>query len=334
MIFCLNITRLSIRTVSPNPRANNQKNLQHPCQIPAIEYGAPRLQHRLEVLPLWGINFIFKVCPSFLSRRLAKVLSNLAYRCIPKKVNESLAQIQQHLNCSEDKAEKILRSSFQHFALNWVAQVSPSKVFSETQIRYEGLEKLHEANAQGRGTVIAAMHLGLWEAIPYILKKIQVPVAIVVAVQHNPLCDKIFNELRSAQGYHIVLHNRLGVRHLLKYLKQGGTVVILSDVDIGGSGLALPFLGSLASTPSWPAELAHRTGAQMLIGYTTLCESQITAHLEDLPEIAETENNNPNVVRSMCLAMNNSMSKIVQQYPEQWFWMQRRWKTPVERLKN
>ena len=272
--------------------------------------------------------------PARFGQWMAKALARVAYRILAQKVRESLLQIETRLKVSPEKAKDILCGSFQHFALNWMAQVAPAKFLEIYTLNFYGLEKIEQAHAKGQGTVIAAMHMGLWEFVPQILKSYNCPVAIVVAVQHNPLCDKIFNQFRSSDHYHYILHNRLGVRHLLKYLKSGGTVVILSDVDIGGTGLSVPFLDQVASTPSWPAELALRTGAQMLLGYTVISDgTRIEGHLVDLPDPA-TVLGQDQAAKKLCETMNLAMSQVVRQYPEQWFWMQRRWKTPVANLKD
>jgi lauroyl/myristoyl acyltransferase len=305
--------------------------MEHPSIIPPIEYAEPQKKHWLEAIPLYAINGLFQSLPAPLTRGLARGLAGLGHWVLKKKVQQSVSLVQERLGCDELVAQRVIRESFQNFAKNWLVQVCPQKIIPSYELCDHGLTRIHENMKAGQGTIIAAMHMGLWESVPLFCKKQGIPLAVVVAVQHNPLCDKVFNDARSAGGYHYILHNRLGVRHLLKYLKKGGVVVILSDVDVAEHGIPVPFLGKMASTPSWPAELALRTGADLCLGYNVILEQKLHYHLEPLVLADASEDHN---ATQLSTHMNDEMSKVVQKYPEQWFWMQRRWKTPMENLKT
>ena len=305
--------------------------MEHPCNIPPIEYAKPKNKHWLEAIPLHVINGLFKCLPAPMTRALAHALAHLAHSILKKKVQQSEELVLERLGCDRGTAERIIQQSFQNFSNNWLVQVCPQKIIPSYKLCGHGLERIKDNAKAGKGTVIAAMHMGLWESVPLFCKTQGIPLAVVVAVQHNPLCDKVFNDARSADGYHIILHNRLGVRHLLKYLKKGGIAVILSDVDVAEHGIAIPFLGKMASTPSWPAELALRTGSDLCLGYNVISQKELHYHLEPLPLPEAQEDHNAS---TMSTQMNEKMSEVVKKHPEQWFWMQRRWKTPLESLKK
>jgi KDO2-lipid IV(A) lauroyltransferase len=301
--------------------------MEHPSVIPPIEYEKAQNKHWLEAIPLYAINALFRALPTPLTRTLANGLAVLGHRILKKKVEQSELLAQKRLGCSSEEASKIIKGSFENFAKNWLVQVCPEKILPNYEHCDHGLSRIHQNSKSGIGTIIAAMHMGLWESVPLFCKKHGIPLAVVVAVQHNPLCDKVFNDARSADNYHYILHNRLGVRHLLKYLKKGGVAVILSDVDVAEHGIAIPFLGKLASTPSWPAELALRTGSDLCLGYNVISDQKLHYHLEPI----ESKEND---VTQLSTQMNDQMSEVVRKYPEQWFWMQRRWKTPIENLRK
>jgi KDO2-lipid IV(A) lauroyltransferase len=307
-----------------------ESEFQHPCEVPAITYGKPRWKHWLEAIPLYGFNFLLRALPAFSSRWVISNLAKFGMLVLKKKVKKSEALVQERLQCDLHFASEVIRQSFLNFGKNWLVQIAPSKIFSRYDVKTSGFDLLKENMKKGRGTIIAAMHMGLWESVPKICKDEGIPLAVVVAVQHNPLCDKVFNDARSAGAYHHILHNRLGVRHLIKYLKKGGVAVILSDVDVAEHGIPVPFLGKMASTPSWPAELALRTGAELCLGYNWLEENQIHCRVEKIH--AEREGEQLDVL-SLTRQMNDAMSGVIEKHPGQWFWMQRRWKTPIENMK-
>ena len=69
------------------------------------------------------------------------------------------------------------------------------------------------------------------------------------------------------------------------------------------------------------------------MGYTHLTHDSLQGALVELPD-PETLKDHPNPTQFLCEAMNNAMSEVIRKYPDQWFWMQRRWKTSVDRLKR
>lgn len=301
---------------------------EHPCDLPPLEYARPRFQHRIEWVAFVFLGILFKILPLFLLRFFLKALIGLARLIFRKRIEKTIHSIQERIDVSEGEANDILDKSMMNFGWNWVTQIIPQTFVKPGRYHIHGLEHLEKNLEHGRGTVIAAMHMGLWEGVPHAMKGVGIPLAITVAVQHNPIVDKHLNRVRSAGGYHHVLHNRLGIRHTLRYLKGGGILAVLSDVDIGPSGIPLPFLGRPASTAKWPMELSMRTDSDLIVGYTLLDDSG-DYHLY-LQPLADGEKS----TIDLGSRMNDVMSKVIRENPSQWFWMQRRWKTPIEQCRE
>jgi len=302
---------------------------RHPCDLPPLEYAPPKFLHKFEWVVFKAFGLILRFLPLCLVEMALRGLIALARVFLKKRMDASLASIQERLGLSGNRARQVLDQSLLYFGWNWMAQIRPWSFVDKQRIHTEGLEYLEQAQSEGRGTVIAAMHTGLWEAVPHAMKVLDQPLAITVAVQHNPLVDLHLNRTRTAGGYHHILHNRLGIRHTLRYLKEGGTLIVLADVDIGPGGVPLPFLGKPASTPKWPMELALRTNSQLLVGFSHFDKKsgQLSLHLLPLPE-GDAE------LHDLGLRMNDAMSAVIAEKPEQWFWMQRRWKTPIEQCQR
>jgi Kdo2-lipid IVA lauroyltransferase/acyltransferase len=301
---------------------------RHPSDLPPLEYATPRFQHRIEWIAFRGVGMVFHLLPRVLIKLLLQGLIVIAKFSFRKRIAPTLITIQDRLQVSKERAASILDESLLHFGWNWVSLIRPEVFIRPGKIHIHGQEYLDQNRNNGKGTIIATMHLGLWEAVPHAMKAFNNPLAITVAVQHNPLVDRHINKMRAAEGYHHVLHNRLGIRHTLRYLKKGGSLVIVSDVDIGPGGVPIPFLGKPASTPKWPMELALRTESEILIGHSVLDKNnELHIYISPLPT-------GENETMALGQRMNDKMSEIVRAHPEQWFWMQRRWKTPIEACRN
>jgi len=300
----------------------------HPIKIPPLIYAKPRLRHYLEYLPFRGFSFILQILPLPFALFLARRLSDLARLILRDKTSQTLTIIKDKLSCDQAKARSVLKSSYHNFAENWVQLCrSPHLHRDVPALNADVLKLLAHAKEQQRGIVFATGHFSWWEYVPKILFYNQLPVAITVAVQHNPLFDRFINHRRTCFGFHTILHNRIGIRHTFDYLKKGGILIILADVDVREKGIPVPFMGQLASTPKWPAELALRTDS-------ILCNTRLKRTPAHFFEIEISESIDPrdyqhidNPTYAMSSKMNEHFSTYIHDTPEQWFWLQRRWKT-------
>lgn len=298
-------------------------------KFPDVHYSQPRFGHYFEYGIFRSLSFLFEYSPKICREILLNGLTELARSLLKKRNKICLNKIIEILKVDEQRAKYILKCSYRNFGRNWLALLSGPH---HKEISFEGFDYIEQARKEGRGIVIACAHLGLWESIPSILKSKNYPSAIMVAVQHNPLSDAFINGKRSCGAYHKLLHNRLGVRHALSYLKNAGRLLILSDVDVGHHGVFVPFMGKPASTPKWPVELSLRTNALLSVGVNYVTNEGI--HVVKICQPHDPQdyiNKEKNLaLREMSLKMNDDLSREILKVPEQWFWLQRRWKTSYE----
>ncbi len=131
----------------------------------------------------------------------------------------------------------------------------------------EGEQLFLDAIAAGHGVLIAAPHLGAWEALNLYLSR-TAPVAILYRPPRQPWVEALINRCRGRFGAEPVRAEAAGVRTLLKRLKDGGMVGILPDQQPKvGEGEFAPFFGRPALTMSLFPKLAQRTGAKVLFAW-------------------------------------------------------------------
>lgn len=300
----------------------------HPVEIPPLQYEKPKPRHYLEYFAFRSFSFLLENLPLSCSLGIAHCLADLSRLILKKKSRQTLTDISNRLQLNPSQAAKVLKQSFRNFAENWVYLCRDHQSIKQVPAFDDHtLEVFEKAEREKRGLIFATGHFGWWELVPKILFQHQKPMAITVAVQHNPLFDQYVNQQRTCNDFHAILHNRMGIRHTFEYLKKGGYLVILADVDVREKGIPVPFLGHVASTPKWPAELALRTDA-------LLCNTRlkITADgktcIQTCPTIDPREyKNRETAVEEMSKKMNDYFSDFIRDTPEQWFWLQRRWKT-------
>lgn len=296
-------------------------------ELPEIDYGEVKFRHRLEMLPLVALDFCWRLLPETVALGCAKALLSALAVFLRRRNSLAREHIARILGCDENDARvgAALRSSYHFLAENavWMARLKSDIRSSDTfsKVKGEGLEWFGKMRDEGRGVVVATGHLGLWERSPLYLDHFGYPLAMMAAVQHNPLFDRFLNRRRET-GASRVVHNRLGVRHLLRYLKQGGRLAIVADIDVGDKGIFAPFLDLPASTSKWPAQLALHTGAALLVGYVYRNAEGVDV-LRMNPPIDCSSGD----ILQITTEMNRQLSRTVREVPGQWFWLQRRWKT-------
>lgn len=171
-----------------------------------------------------------------------------------------------------------------------------------------------DAIAAGKGVLIAAPHLGAWEALNLYLSR-TAPVAILYRPPRQPWVEVLINRCRGRFGAEPVRAEANGVRTLLKRLKDGGVVGILPDQQPKvGEGEFAPFFGHPALTMSLFPKLAQRTGARVLFAWVERLPAGagFAVRFFDRGPIHDTA------------TLNGAIESLARQAPEQYQWTYKR----------
>jgi len=171
-----------------------------------------------------------------------------------------------------------------------------------------------DAIAAGKGVLIAAPHLGAWEALNLYLSR-TAPVAILYRPPRQPWVEVLINRCRGRFGAEPVRAEANGVRTLLKRLKDGGVVGILPDQQPKvGEGEFAPFFGHPALTMSLFPKLAQRTGAKVLFAWVERLPAGagFAVRFFDRGPIHDTA------------TLNGAIESLARQAPEQYQWTYKR----------
>jgi Kdo2-lipid IVA lauroyltransferase/acyltransferase len=196
-----------------------------------------------------------------------------------------------------------------------------------TRIRYEGLEALRAAHAEGKGVLLILAHFGHWELTGYMQGLLGYPILGITKPLDNPRVELMLAGLRSGSGNEIV-PKAGGVRASLRALARGICVAVMIDQDARDSGIFVPFFGRLSSTIPTVGTMHLRTGAAVVaafsypeadggwrIVYTRLTFPGLTGDLE-------------RDVRRITAETTALLEARIRERPKLWLWMHRRWKTP------
>ena len=227
--------------------------------------------------------------------------------------------------------EEILRQEYRH--LGWLlaefCQMSTyTQEYASRFIRYQGLEHYLAARDRGKGVFVLTGHLGAWELSSFYHSLAGYPMGMVIRRLDNALVDAMVNAIRCQHGNR-VLHKDDFARGLIGAMRAGETVGILMDTNMTPpQGLFVPFFGVEACTASGMARVALKTGAAVLPGFLLWEEAERQYVLRFGPELslAATGDSEADAASNTAL-FTAVIEETIRQYPSQWLWMHRRWKT-------
>jgi len=189
-------------------------------------------------------------------------------------------------------------------------------------IRYEGFEHFTDAMARGKGVLFATAHLGNWELSAFAHALLARPMQVVVRPLDNSLIDR-FVELRRSLSGNTLIGKRDFARPILQALRQNQAVGILVDQNASAdTGVFVPFFGVPACVNVSFAKLAAHSGAVVIPGFAVWSETERKYLLRFYPEVPITGDPARDTA-----AIQSAVETAIKQYPDQWLWIHRRWKT-------
>jgi Kdo2-lipid IVA lauroyltransferase/acyltransferase len=189
-------------------------------------------------------------------------------------------------------------------------------------IRYEGFEHYEAAMARGKGLLFATAHLGNWELSAFAHALLTAPMNVVVRPLDNPIIDGIVEHRRALSG-NALLSKRDFARSILQALRKNQAVGILVDQNASAeNGAFVPFFGETACANTTFAKLAARSGAAVIPGFAIWNLAERRYVLRFYPAVTITGDEADDTAR-----IQSAIEAAIREYPDQWLWIHRRWKT-------
>ncbi len=273
---------------------------------------------------------------SALSRRRARSLGgfvgDFAFRALKRLRNVGVRNlVLAYPNLSEAERTSILRREYRHLGYQlaeFCLMSSYTPEIARSLIRYEGLDNYLAARDAGQGVLVLTGHLGAWELSSFHHSLMGYPMGLVIRRLDNPLVDAFVNRIRCLHGNRVI-HKDDFARGLIASMRAGETVGILMDTNMTPpQGVFVPFFGRLACTASGLARVALKTGAAVVPGFLLWEESerQYVLHFGPRIELISTGDAEHDAIANTA-QFTAVIESYIRQYPDQWLWMHRRWKT-------
>ncbi len=192
-------------------------------------------------------------------------------------------------------------------------------------VEFEGLERLDDALARGRGVLAVSAHLGNWELLGAALCARGYELHVLARPLFDAHSDRLLTRWRRATG--IVVHRpEEGLLGMARVLRAGAIAGVLLDQDTRGAGVFAELFHRPAHTPTAPFRLARRLGAAVVpivIGLDRdgVHRARVLAEIPRSPELDDDRQ-----VLSDVIAWHRVLEQAIERRPTQWAWFHRRWR--------
>lgn len=293
-----------------------------------------KLTHRLEMLALRALVAVLARLPLDTVRRLGDALGRLAYRPLRIRRRVVERQIQAAFPGLEPaEVTRIARASYAHFG-RVVVEVAflGNRSADDVLAMFEGADSLttfEEARRTGNGVIVVTGHLGSWELSAAYVAARGFNVSAVARHMQNPLFDAYLNRTREHLGVRMMYDDE-AVRQVPRALNDGRLVAFVSDQGVKGLASSfVPFFGRPAKTPRGAAVFAYRSEVPAVFAAAMRQPSgKYWLHVREIP-VPRAVNRDAAIDETVAL-YTRFLETLVRRYPEQYFWLHRRWRRQPE----
>jgi len=230
---------------------------------------------------------------------------------------------------SSQQIESIARRVFQNLAFNFLEclrfdSMDDRQFFGKIEV--QGWEHMEAAQRAGRGGIFVTGHIGNWElAAAYAAKRGYAVNVVAKRIYLGALNQKLV-EMREKMGVKTIYRD-ISMRSMIRCLQKNEFLGIVPDQDVRRiGGIFVEFFGRPAYTPIGPALLALASGAPIII-VRDIRMGQRHLVTADPPIYADRKAPREEEVRRLVTHYTKRLEEFIREYPDQWVWTHRRWKT-------
>lgn len=252
-------------------------------------------------------------------RRHKRALANLAM-AFPEK--------------SEEEREAIAIAMWGNLGRVMAETMQMDRVLNQPEnIEIANPEILDRYRGKMGSAICVSMHSGNWELAMWPLAVNGMKPAGVYRLVKNPLVDEYLRSQRKelypgglfAKGRGAGFHaGRDTARQIGAYVRKGGRLGFLAD-QWDRNGIEVPFFGTDAKSPPFPAMLARRIGTRLWIGRCVRIgeQSKFRVEMHEI-KVPRTEDQDEDI-KNIVTEIQKTFEGWIREYPEQFMWSNRRW---------
>lgn len=289
------------------------------------------MRFRLEYAAVLTVRAIAGIAPWGLVSATGRAMGLVFYALDRKHRRVTLDNLRRAFpSRGERELRAIARGVFAHFGrllfdLIKFSTLAPAKMLE--RVEFDGVERVRQAQAQGRGYFMFSGHFGFWEMHALVHGLRLGPLGMLVRPLNNPHLDAMLSRVRQSTG-NAVIDRRGGARRVLRELHSNHGVAILIDQHIHtADAVYVDFFERPAATTSMLAQLTLRTGAAAIPVFTVPLADGRYKMIYEHP-VPAPRDDSPEEIAAFTQRCTDVLEMYVRRYPDLWLWMHRRWREP------
>ncbi len=289
-----------------------------------------KIKYYFEYFLLIVLSKIFRSLPLKADLIIAKYLGKIFFIVNKKHKERAMINLKNSFpNKNERELLNICKKMYENLVKVYMEFLYIDKLstsYIKRKIRFVGEENLINALKKNKGIIIVTGHLDNWELLGTALVKNGYPLVALYHPMRNPYSDKFFYKLRKRTGMELVSMNEY-LKPSLKALNENKLLGLIADQDAGSDGVFVKFFNQWASTPKGPAVFAIKKRAPVI--FLAMIREKDDSHTlyisKELP--VKISGNLKEDIYYNTRLWSDELEKWVRKYPEQWFWVHRKWHT-------
>ncbi len=185
-----------------------------------------------------------------------------------------------------------------------------------------------------RPKIMVTGHFGNFELAGFVNGLFGLPSTSLARPLDNPFIHRYITDFRSMGGQHFLSKDD-SAHQVQRLLEAGGTLGLLADQDAGTRGCWVNFLGHPASCHKALALFTLVNKAPMMVCYNRRVGRPLKFQLvlTGLVDPAYPSDILASV-QSLTQWYNDCLEAPIRNFPEQYWWLHRRWRDPPDRLRR
>lgn len=297
-----------------------------------------KLSHRLEYAGLRVLMSMTRRLAPARASQVGDVLGALVFHVTgmrKKLVMEHMARVF-GMSGDSEKLRAMSRSVYRQLgrtAVEHARLLAGRTADLRDRLDISGEEHIAHARNGGRGVILITGHFGYWELLGATVAMLGYPITVVAKKLHNPAVDRLVHAGRERLGMAVAAMDKAPAA-VYRALRRNECVGLLADQDAGAGGVFVDFLGIRASTYQGPALFALRTGAPIVPCFIIRSGPERHRVCFETPIEAIPTGDEPADIARITQAYTDVLARYIMDYPDHWFWVHRRWKTPAPEDSN
>jgi KDO2-lipid IV(A) lauroyltransferase len=229
-----------------------------------------------------------------------------------------------------EKIRELSKHVFQNLGIT-ITEILQMTCLSKEEIlgkaRLHGVKNLLEALKGGNGAIIISAHLGNWEmAALFAPLYLDTPITAVARKLRFEFINNLILNLRTRFGCKVI-DKEEALPQMRKALRQGEILGILVDQGTRSSeSVDITFFGHKVSATPAASLLALRCKSPVLPAFCVRdADGGLNLIIEPPLKLTRTQDLRADL-KTNTQIMTDVVERVVSKYPEQWFWVHKRWK--------